>query len=167
MRAVVKSVLMRDSYQDSPAQARDVGLRRLTKLTWRTTQLGALATVGFAVVFARGAPAKTASVQTSTSAKPTSAAPTPAPGAAQHESKPLRATSPPTATRSAAGQLTAQPSAPAAQPSTPATRPAVPAAQPSAAPTTPQLTPPASPPASAPSSAAPAPTTSSASHGGG
>jgi hypothetical protein len=151
---------MRDSYQDSPAQARDAGLRRLTKLTWRTTQLGALATVGFAVVFARGAPAKTASVQTATSARPTSAAPTPAPGAVQHRSKPLRAASPPVATRSAAGQPTAQPSASAA-------RPAVPAAQPSAAPTTPRLTPPASLPAPAPSSAAPAPTMSSASHGGG
>ena len=151
---------MRDSYQDSPEQARDAGLRRLTKLTWRTTQLGALATVGLAVVFARSGPAKTASVHPATSAKATSAARTPAPGAAQHRSKPLRATSPPVATRSAAAQPTAQPSAPA-------TQPAVPAAQPSAAPTTPRLTPPASPPAPAPASAAPAPTTSSASHGGG
>ena len=157
---------MRDSYQDSPAQARDAGLRRLTKLTWRTTQLGALATVGLAVVFARSGPAKTASVHPATSAKPTSAVRTPAPGAAQHRSKPLRATSPPVATRSAAGQPTAQPSAPATQPSAPVTQPAVPAAQPSAAPATPRLTPPASPPAPAPSSAAPAPTTSSASPGG-
>ena len=155
---------MRDSYQDSPAQARDAGLRRLTKLTWRTTQLGALVTVGFAVVFARSAPAKTANVQTATSAKPTPAARTPAPGAAQHRSKPLRATSP-VATQSAAGQPTAQPSAPAAQASAPTTQPAVPAAQPSAAPVTPRLTPPANPPTPAPSSAAPAPTTSSASHG--
>jgi hypothetical protein len=150
---------MRDSYQDSPAQARDAGLRRLSKLTWRTTQLGALATIGFAVLFARSAPAKTASVQPATPAKPTPAARTPAPGAVQHRGKPLPATSPPVATRSAAGQPTAQPSAPAAQPT-------VPAAQPSAAPATPRLTPPASPPAPAPTSAAPTPTTSSsASHG--
>jgi hypothetical protein len=148
---------MRDSYQDSPAQARDAGLRRLGKLTWRTTQLGALAAVGFAVVFARSAPAKTANVQTATSSKPVPAARTTAPGAAQHRSKPLRATRPPVATQSAAGQPTAQPAA----------QPAAPAAQPSAAPTTPQLAPPASPPAPAPTSAAPAPTTSSASHGGG
>jgi hypothetical protein len=151
---------MRDSYQDSPAQARDAGLRRLGRLTWRTTQLGALATVGFAVVFARSAPVKPASVQTVTSAKPVPAARTPAPGAAQHRAKPSRATGSPVATRRAAGQPTAQPSAPAAQP-------AAPAVQPSAAPATPQLTPPASPPAPAPTSAAPAPTTSSASHGGG
>src|SRR5215472_7501921 len=132
MRAVVKSVLMRDSYQDSPAQARDVGLRRLTKLTWRTTQLGALATVGFAVVFARGAPAKTASVQPATSAKPVPAARTPAPTAAQHSGKPLRATSSPVATRPAAGQPTAQPAAPTAQPAAPTAQPAAPTAQPAA-----------------------------------
>src|SRR5215472_11195795 len=136
MRALVRSVLMRDSYQDSPAQARDAGLRRLTKLTWRTTQLGALVTVGFAVVFARSAPAKTANVQTATSAKPVPAARTTAPGAAQHSSKPLRATRSPVATRPAAGQPTAQPAAPVAQP-------AAPAARPSAAPATPQLAPPA------------------------
>ena len=155
---------MRDSYQDSPAQARDAGLRRLGKLTWRTTQLGALATVGFAVVFARSAPAKTANVQTATSAKPVPAARTTAPGAAQHSSKPLRATRSPVATRPAAGQPAAQPTA---QPAAPVAQPAAPAAQPSAAPATPQLAPPASPPAPAPTSAAPAPTTSSASHGGG
>jgi hypothetical protein len=152
---------MRDSYQDSPAQARDAGLRRLSKLTWRTTQIGALATVGFAVVFARNAPAKTANVQTTTSAKPVPAARATVPGAAQHHSKPSRATSSPVATRPAAAQPTAQP---AAQPAAPAAQPG---AQPSAAPTTPRLTPPASPPAPAPTSAAPAPTTSSASHGGG
>ena len=46
---------MRDSYEDSPAGTREAGLRRLGRLTWRTTQLGALATVGFAIVFARTA----------------------------------------------------------------------------------------------------------------
>src|SRR5262252_6750191 len=139
---------MRDSYQDSPAQARDAGLHRLGRLTWRITQLGALASVGFAVVFARSAPAKTANVQPATSAKPVPAARTPAPGAGQHRGKPLRATSSPVATRPAAAQPTA------------------PAAPPSAAPTTPRLTPPASPPAPASTSAIPAPMTSSASTGG-
>ena len=98
---------MRDSYQDSPAQARDAGLRRLGRLTWRTTQLGALAAVGFAVVFARSAPAKTANVQPATPAKPVPAARTPAPAAVQHSGKPLRATSSPVTTQSAAGQPTA------------------------------------------------------------
>src|SRR3974377_1800807 len=55
---------MRDSYEDSPAQTREAGLRRLGRLTWRTTQLGALATVGFAIVFARDGPAETASNNT-------------------------------------------------------------------------------------------------------
>ena len=116
---------MRDSYQDSPAQARDAGLRRLGRLTWRTTQLGALAAVGFAVVFARSAPAKTANVQPATPAKPVPAARTPAPGAVQHSGKPLRATSSPVTTQSAAGQRTA----PAAAPTAPAasTAPAAPA----------------------------------------
>src|SRR5215468_12722602 len=114
---------MRDSYQDSPAQARDAGLHRLGRLTWRITQLGALATVGFAVVFARSAPAKTANVQPATSAKPVPAARTPAPGAGQHRGKPLRATSSPVATRPAAGQPTAQPAAPTAQPAAPTAQP--------------------------------------------
>lgn len=138
---------MRDSYQDSPEQARDASLRRLGRLTWRTTQIGALATVGFAVVFARNVPAKTVSVQTPASAKPTaSASPTPT----WHTVHPKRVTKSaathPAATQPAGGQ---------------------PAAQPTAAPTTPRLAPPATPPAPAPTSAAPAPTTSSASTGGG
>ena len=157
---------MRDSYQDSPAQARDAGLRRLSRLTRRTTQLGALAAVGFAFVFARSAPAKTANVQPAPSTKPVPAARIPAPGAAQHVGKPSRATTSPVATRSAAGRSSAQPPAPGAQPSTPAAQPAAPAAQPSAAPATPRLSPPASPPAPAPTSATPTPTTSSASTGG-
>lgn len=135
---------MRDNYQDSPVQARDASLRRLGRLTWRTTQIGALAAVGFAVVFARNVPAKTVSVQTPATVKPTapaSAAPT------KHIVKPKRATN-----------------SPAAQPA--ATQPAAPA-QPAAAPTTPRLTPPTTPPAPAPTSAAPAPTTTSASTGGG
>jgi len=42
-------------------QARSHGLRCLSRLTWRATQLSALATVGFAVLFARTAPAATMS----------------------------------------------------------------------------------------------------------
>ncbi len=61
----------RDRYEDSPGQTREVGLRRLGRLTWRTTQLGALATVGFAIVFARTAQPPAADVATVT---PTQAA---------------------------------------------------------------------------------------------
>src|SRR5579871_1710221 len=45
---------------DPAGQARSSGLRRLSRLTWRAAQLGTMATVGFAVVFARTAPAATA-----------------------------------------------------------------------------------------------------------
>ena len=38
-----------DPDPDQTGQARSHGLRRLSRLTWRATQLGALATVGFAV----------------------------------------------------------------------------------------------------------------------
>src|SRR5215469_1755458 len=63
--AVACSFLMRDRYPHplDPAEpldaARSAGLRRLSRLTWRATQLGALATVGFATLFARTAPAQT------------------------------------------------------------------------------------------------------------
>src|SRR5215472_8901613 len=45
---------------EPPGETRSDGLRRLSRLTWRATQLGALATVGFATLFARAAPAATA-----------------------------------------------------------------------------------------------------------
>ena len=48
---------------DPAEEARFRGLRRLSRLTWRAAQLGALATVGFAAVFARTAPAATVSSQ--------------------------------------------------------------------------------------------------------
>ena len=53
---------MRHRYDESPKGAREESLRRVSRLTWRTSQLGVLATVGFAVVFARTAPAPAASV---------------------------------------------------------------------------------------------------------
>ena len=70
-------------YDDDPAgQARSHGLRRLSRLTWRATQLGAMATVGFAVVFARTAPAATVSAHPAPTATPkpaASASPSPSP----------------------------------------------------------------------------------------
>jgi peptidoglycan DL-endopeptidase CwlO len=143
---------MRDRYEDSPGETRDANVRRLGRLTWRATQLGTLAAVGFAVVFARNAPAQTTSVQNPPPATPTASA-TPAPSAtpSQHAVTRARVTSSPTRKLAVA-----QPSAPAAQQAAPTT-----------VATTPQLTPPTTPPAPAPTTATPAPTTSSASHGGG
>ena len=106
---------MRDTYQDSPGQARDVSVRRLGRLTWRATQLGTLATVGFAVVFARSAPAQTAPVQNPPTAAPAASA-TP-----QHTVTRKPVTSSPTRKPAAV-----QPSAPAAQPAAPTTAPTAP-----------------------------------------
>jgi len=143
---------MRDRYQDSPGETRDASVRRLCRLTWRATQLGTLAAVGFAVVFAHKAPAETTSVQNSPTATPTASA-TPAASAtpSQHTVTRAHVTSSPTRKLAVA-----QPSAPAAQQAAPTT-----------VATTPQLAPPTTPPAPAPTTATPAPTTSSASHGGG
>ena len=155
---------MRDSYEDSPAETREAGLRRLGRLTWRTTQLGALATVGFAIVFARTAPAPAANVQT---APPTeSAKPAASPHATVQHGKKAR--------RVASARSTTQPALqPGTQPGTQQTTAA--AAQPSARPAsaapapspTPSLAPPTTAPAPAPSSSSPVPTVTSTTHGGG
>jgi hypothetical protein len=157
---------MRDSYDYSP-QARAAGLRRLRTLTWRTTQLGALTTVGFAVVFARTAPAHTASqpVSPATPAAATgkAAAVTPA---TKHQAKPDQG-----ATSAAVPSLSAasQPASPASPTLSPPT--AGPSAARSSAPATaapsPTLSPPATAPSAAPTTAAPVPTVTSTSHGGG
>lgn len=142
---------MRDRYEDSPGETRDASMRRLGRLTWRATQLGTLAAVGFAVVFARNAPAETTTVQNPPTARPTASA-TAAASATPSQHAVIRAhvTSSPTR-KPAVAQL----SAPAAQRAAPTTV------------ATTQLAPPTTPPAPAPTTAAPAPTTSSASHGGG
>lgn len=150
---------MRDD--DSPAGAREAGLRRLGRLTWRTTQLGAMATVGFAIVFARTAPSPAANVQSTTPPESAKATAVPSVTPTHPTSKPRRAASSPPATRSAAQQATpsaARPTAP------PAARSAAP---PPAPPPAPSLAPPTTAPAPAPSSASPVPTVTSASHGGG
>lgn len=150
---------MRDSYEDSPAEARDLGLRRLSRLTWRTAQLGALATVGFAIVFARGASAPAANVQTVPPGSPAATVPVPAAGPASAKPQGLASTkpAPPTSTRPGS-QRTAQ--------VTPAT--ARPASAPAPSPTVSHtLAPPATTPAPAPKTSSPAPTATSTSHGGG
>ena len=143
---------MRDRYEDSPGETRDASVRRLGRLTWRATQLGTLATVGFAVVFARNAPAQTTSVQNPPTATP-AASGTPAASATPSQHVVARAHVSSSPTRKPG---VAQPSAPAAQQAAPTT-----------VATTPQLAPPTTPPAPAPTTATPAATTSSASHGGG
>ncbi len=154
---------MRDSYEDSPAGTRDAGLRRLGRLTWRTTQLGALATVGFAIVFARTAPAPVANVQTVPPAQaPTAtAAATHAPG--QHSKKPRVAASTHPATKSPAAKSTVALSG-GQQAGQPTPQPTAQAPAPSPRPT---LAPPTTAPTAAPSTSAPAPTVTSTTHGGG
>ena len=134
---------------DPGGSSRAEGLRRLSKLTWRTTQLSAIAAAAFAVLFARGAPAHTASSQTAV--KPSPAA------------SPTRTPSPspsPTHTHRAAARKKKAHKAPPSAPPPPA------AAQPSAPPPSPTLAPPSAPPAPAPAPS-PVQTTSSGSTGGG
>ncbi len=131
-----------------PDGGRDVALRRLSRLTWRATQLSAITAAAFAVLFARSAPAQTASTAPATTRPATPAAST-APAT--------------TAAPTSAHSATHRAAAPAA--STPAAQPATAAAAPpsSAAPT---LAPPTTPPAPAPAPS-PVQSTSSGSHTGG
>lgn len=130
---------------------RDEGLRRLSRLTWRTTQLSAIAAAAFAVLFVRSAPAQTASrvpvTPPSGTPSPTAEATTPAPSPTVSHAVTRR----PRAHRATA----ARPAAPAAASTA--------AAPPSAAPT---LAPPSTPPAPAPQPS-PVQTISSGTTGGG
>jgi hypothetical protein len=136
--------------------ARAAGLRRLSRLTWRATQLSAVTAVGFATLFARTAPVQsTASDGTAPPAVSSSpAAPASAPGKAHRK----RARTTASARARAAGQPVAASRVPSQASPTPTAAPSKSAT----------LAPPSSAPA-APTSAAPTPkpTVSSASHGGG
>ena len=133
---------------DGPGgSSRTEGLRRLSRLTWRTTQLSAIAAAAFAVLFARSAPAHTVSSQTAVKPSP-AASPT-------HTPSPT-----PTHSHRAAPRKKKAHRAPPSAPSSPA------AAQPSAPPPSPTLAPPSAPPAPAPAPN-PVQTTSSGSTGGG
>src|SRR5450755_1580056 len=71
---------MQDTYEfpaerpgtGQPGEARAAGLRRLSRLTWRATQLSALTAAGVATLFARTAPAQTAGQNTTAPAVRTS-----------------------------------------------------------------------------------------------
>lgn len=134
---------------DPGGSSRTEGLRRLSRLTWRTTQLSAIAAAAFAVLFARSAPAHTVSSQTAVKPSP-AASPT-------HTPSP---TPTPTHSHRAAPRKKKAHRAPPSAPSSPA------AAQPSAPPPSPTLAPPSAPPAPAPAPN-PVQTTSSGSTGGG
>jgi hypothetical protein len=135
--------------EQHPGAARTEGLRRLSRLTWRVTQLSAVTAVGLATLFARAAPVQT----TAGDGTPAPAVSTSPPGAAPSSSAPARTHRKRTrVTASATTRVTSQPGQAGSAPSKKATL-----APPSSAPAAP-------PPSSAP---APAPTTSSASHGGG
>jgi len=67
-------------YDEPAGEARSQGLRRLSKLTWRATQLSAVAAVGFAALFAHTAHSYASN--TAATVKPTvkpTASPTPSP----------------------------------------------------------------------------------------
>ena len=132
---------------DPGGSSRTEGLRRLSRLTWRTTQLSAIAAAAFAVLFARSAPAHTVSSQTAVKPSP-AASPT-------HTPSPT-----PTHSHRAAARKKKARKAPPSAPPSPA------AAQPSAPPPSPTLAPPSAPPAPAPAPS-PVQTTSSGSTGGG
>jgi len=129
-----------------PEAVRDENLRRLARLTWRATQLSAVAAVAFVVLFVRSAPA---SVTTSQDAARPAGVLTPPPS-------PLPSRRHPHHGAGAAGSDDPAPSA----------APGSAAARGRAAPAAPTLAPPATPPAPSPSPS-PAQSTSSGSHSGG
>ena len=136
-----------------PAQReRDNGIRRLSRLTWRATQLSAIAAVAFATLFARAAGANSASGKVQP--KPAAHA-SPYPVTTTAGKKPVARRPAPKRShraRRAHHRATATPA------------PAPSAAPPPAPAPAPSLTPPPAPPTPAPS---PSQTTSSGSHGGG
>ena len=146
--------------EQQPGAARTAGLHRLSRLTWRATQLSAVTAVGLATLFARTAPAQTAAPAGDSTAAPAATTPPPAassPGQAHR--KRARATA------SASPQATAQPGPQAAAQGTAKASPAAAAPPSKSATLAPPTTAPAAPPPS--SAPAPAPTVSSTSHGGG
>jgi hypothetical protein len=146
-----------------PAEARAAGLRRLSRLTWRATQLSAVTAVGIATLFARTAPAQTTAQAGPTHSAKVSASASPS---GSHASSPAKRRH--VARPSASLKPTVQPGqAASSSASSPATSGSGGGSGSSPSPTLapPKSTPaPAPPPSSAP---APPPTTSSGSHGGG
>jgi hypothetical protein len=163
-----------------PGAARSAGLRRLSRLTWRATQLSAVTAVGFATLFARTAPVQTADqTTTAPSTGPSvsvSSAGTPTPSASQRHHRAGRKSAPGVRPTAQAGQA-AGPSgsgSPSPGPSSSSSSSGSSGSgggsgSRSSSPS-PTLAPPSSAPAPAPSTSsapAPKPTVSSPSHSGG
>jgi hypothetical protein len=153
--------------EDRADAARTAGLKRLSKLTWRVTELGAITAVGFATLFARSAPAQTLSSHVAPTAGATSSSPVPTHAAGKPHSKHHpNSAGHRTGKSQNQNQNQAQPTTqPGAQPTAKATQSAAPTAK-----AKPTLAPPTTAPAAAPppsSAPAPAPTVSSASPGKG
>jgi hypothetical protein len=150
--------------EEFPGEARAAGLSRLSRLTWRATQLSAVTAVGIATLFARTAPAQTTaqaapahSAKQSASASPSGSHASSA-GKRRHIARP-RANLKPTAQPGQAASSSASSSG------TSGSSGGGSGSSPSPTLAPPKSTPaPAPPPSSAP---APPPTTSSGSHGGG
>jgi hypothetical protein len=147
-------------YDEPPGEARSHGLRRLSKLTWRATQLSAVAAVGFAALFAHTAHSYAASTTThlKPTAKPTTASPSPSPSATKKHHKHHH--------HSAAAAAAAAPAAGGGSSGSGASGGSAPSSAPAAAP------PPPAPPTTAPAPPPPAPsppppTSSGGSQGGG
>jgi hypothetical protein len=166
-----------------PGQARTTGLRRLSKLTWRATQLSAVTAVGFATLFARTAPTQAASqVSTAPSTEPSvsaSSAGSPTASAGHRQHPRARMTTPGVQPSARPDQPATASAAGSSSPSSPSSSSSSSQAPSSSAPSSPSphssspsptLAPPSSAPAPAPSPStapAPKPTVSSTSHAGG
>ena len=163
--------------EEQPGATRSAGLRRLSRLTWRATQLSAVTAVGFVTLFVRTAPVQTADqaavalgTKPSTSASP---AGTPTPSASQRHHKGGRAArgvQPTVQAGQAATPAAGRPSGSASSPSTSSSSSSTGGSGSHGSSSSPTLAPPSSAPAPAPppgSAPAPPPTTSSGSHGGG
>jgi hypothetical protein len=167
-----------ETSEGPPAAARSAGLRRLSRLTWRATQLSAVTAVGFATLFARTAPVQTADqATTAPSTEPSvsvSSAGTPTPSASQRHHRVGRKAAPgaqptaqagPAASPSGSGSSSPGPSSSSSSSSSSGS----PGGSKSSSPS-PTLAPPRSAPAPAPSTSsapAPKPTVTSSSHAGG
>ena len=103
--------------EQQPGAARSAGLRRLSRLTWRATQLSAVAAVGLATLFARTAPAQKAAAaggSSSSTAPPAATVPptaAPSPGTAHRKRARATASASPQATARPAPQAAGCPAA--------------------------------------------------------
>jgi hypothetical protein len=158
--------------EEFPDEARAVGLHRMSRLTWRATEISAVAAVGIVTLFVRTAPAQPASHVTYTPpVKPITACPSPghspAHSASKHRHKVAGATAPGGAQAAAqTGQSAA--GSPGSSGSSGSSGASGGSGSASSAPA-PAPAPPSSAPAPAPPppAASPPPTTSSGSKGGG